>query len=150
MTPSAAANRCNPRTAISARAADTADSGAAPVSGSPRRSATRNSLTSVSVTLARSSIPRRVRCSAYRRRSRRYELSVLAADAALDRQVVEIALQLVSRAGRKVVMSAPASLEAASRTRVGLSIHGASTGRGCAVPGPHCVGGQNARDRHAS
>ena len=38
----------------SVRAADTADSAAAPVSGSPRRNATRNSLTSSSPTLARS------------------------------------------------------------------------------------------------
>ena len=64
VSPSDAAKRCSPRTAISARAADTADSGMVSVSGSPRRSDTRNSLTSVSVTLARSSMPRGARCSA--------------------------------------------------------------------------------------
>ena len=62
--PSDAAKRCSPRTATTARAADTADSGAVFVSGSPRRSDTRKSLTSLSVTLARSSMPRAVRCSA--------------------------------------------------------------------------------------
>lgn len=48
--------------AISARAADTADNAAVPESGSPRRNATRNSLTSCSPTLARSVIPRSSRC----------------------------------------------------------------------------------------
>jgi hypothetical protein len=79
VSPSAAAKRCRPRTAISALAAETADSGATLVSGSPRRNTTRKSLTSASVTLAKSSMPRSVRCSEYRRRSRRYELNVLAA-----------------------------------------------------------------------
>ena len=48
----------------SALAADTADSGVVLVSGSPRRSDTKNSLTSASVTFARSWMPRSVRCSA--------------------------------------------------------------------------------------
>ena len=69
--PSAAAKRCSPRTAINARAADTADRAVAPVSGSPRRSDTRKSLTSTSVTSRRSPTPRSARCSTYRLRSRR-------------------------------------------------------------------------------
>ena len=52
-SPSAAANLCSPRTAMTARAADTEDSATTPLSGSPWRSATRNSLTSAIRSLSR-------------------------------------------------------------------------------------------------
>ncbi|SKS73736.1 Uncharacterised protein [Mycobacteroides abscessus subsp. abscessus] len=61
-SPSMAANRCSPRTAINARAAEDADSSGTPFAGSPRRSVTTKSLTSVSQTSANRSILRSARC----------------------------------------------------------------------------------------
>ena len=99
--PSAAAKRCSPRTAISVRAADTADSGATPVSGSPRRSAIRNSLTSSSVTLARSSMPRVGQVLGVAAQVPAVGAQRVGRHAALDRQVIEVSLQLAFQRRRQ-------------------------------------------------
>ena len=67
--PSSRANRCSPRTATTARAADVADSGG--WSSSPCRSAVRNPATSDSATSRMPRTPAAARYSVYRRRSRR-------------------------------------------------------------------------------
>ena len=67
--PSRTANRWNPRTATTVRAAEPALSGGC--SASPSRSATRNAVTVSSRTASSESTPRPASQAAYRRRSRR-------------------------------------------------------------------------------
>ena len=76
-SPSLTANLWKPRTATTVRAADVELS--AGWSASPSRSRTRKEVTVASVTSSRLSIPSSSRYSWYRRRSRRYDVSVFAA-----------------------------------------------------------------------
>ena len=128
--PSAAANRCRPRTAIRVRAADTADSGddagfriAAPQRHQEFADVVLADLGQVVDAAQREVLEVAAQVAAIGAQR-------VGCDSPLDRQVIEVSLQLGlqrRRQGRH-----PAACRALNA--VGLSIHGASTGRGSAMP----------------
>ena len=116
-SPSPTANLWNPRTATTVRAAEVEHSGG--WSASPSRSRTRNAVTVASSTRSRSSTPRSARNAWYLRRSRRYDVRVLAASPrSTDRW---------SRYGAD--RPAPGSAKRVSSRETGLDADGLADGR---------------------
>ena len=142
--PSAAAKRCSPRTAITARAADTADSGDGPgvgVAAAQRDEEVADvglgDLGQVVDAAQRQVLGVAAQIAPVRAQG-------VGGDAAFDGQVVEVALQLVVRGPRPRRRRHQRSLLRGKA--VGRSVHGASTGRSVRVR--HRVSSQDARHRN--